>query len=241
MKPSVESRGTKLCMVTAYTENPKYTTNPDFGKMARFTAEINQRYCLQHGYGFRLYNEGFAEDRHPSWSKLLFVQDALRSYPWVMWIDTDALVTNFTIKAEKFIDNDYMLVMAKQAWGLPPWYLINFGVFLASNDPAFAKFVKAVWDDISREGREGWEQDGVRQVIQKQPFKSMTKIMCRRGFNSLIYHESFHLNQFSMETETWHRGDFIAHYGWRHPNILADMQAMWKDVCNAATKDGIYL
>ena len=222
MKPSVDLRGQKICMVMGYT-----VSNPKFAEMGKFVSEVNMAYCFKHGYGFRLYTSGFAEDRHPSWSKILFVQDTLKSYPWVMWVDADAIVTNSEVGLEQFLDDKYMLIVGKQNWTDQVWNSINFGVFLIRNDPDVDGFFKRVWDDITRPGRTGWEQDGVRRVMEDEPFKSKIKVVCRRGFNSLVPHKSLGLaDGFNHDTESWHKGDFIAHYGWRRDDTVEAMKVL---------------
>ena len=220
MKTEVDVPGEGVCMVMAYTSQ-----NPSFIEMARYSVGVNSEYCRKHRYGFRLYTSGFAMDRHPSWSKLLFVQDAIMDYPWVFWIDTDAIVTNPNIRLRRFIDDKYMLVVGKQNWFDPPWNSVNFGVFLMKNDPDVKTFCSRVWEDISRPGREGWEQDGVRMCIENEPFKSKVKTVCRREFNSVVAHYSLGITAgFNSETEAWHKGDFVAHYGWRRTDTLEAMK-----------------
>lgn len=208
-----------ICVVMAY------TGNPTFIEMGDFSSKVNGDYCRRHGYRFRVYRNYFDPTRHPSWSKIFFVRNTLNDYEWVFWIDADAIITNPDIKLEKFLDDHYMLIMAKQDWNKGLWNTINFGVFLARKDPLLTKFFDLVWGDIKRKGRVGWEQDGVRLYMNKEPYKSKAKVVCRREFNSLIPHESLKMgNKFNLETEAWHKGDFIAHYGCKRTDILAAMK-----------------
>lgn len=217
MNPKINIEGKKLCVVMAY------TGNVDFIKMGDYSSLVNMEYCRQHGYGFRLYTEGFADDRHPSWSKILFVQDTLESYPWVVWMDADAIVTNPSIMVEKYIDDRFMLIGGKQKYGGEN--AINFGVFLIRNDPDVKSFFKMVWDDVLHSERTAWEQDVVREVITTEPYKSKTNLVRRREFNSVVYHPAQGpVDEFDIEDEVWRNGDFIAHYGLRYPNILEAMK-----------------
>lgn len=222
MQPTFDFPGNDICIVMAHN-----MSNYNYVQMSKFAIEVNTNYCYRYGYGFRVYNEGFAIDRHPSWSKLLFVRDALETYQWVFWIDTDAIITNPTITLESFLDSNYMLILGKQNWDDPPWNSINFGVFFIQQDEYVDEFVERVWADIDRPGRVGWEQDGVCKVIKEHPFDQKVKIVPRRSFNSVVYHESLMLHkEFNHETEAWHKGDFVAHFGGKRPDMLQAMQEM---------------
>jgi glycosyltransferase involved in cell wall biosynthesis len=224
-KPSIELGGKKVCMVMAYTPQ-----NPKFDKMGRFASAVNMEYCRKHGYGFRLYTSGFAKDRHPSWSKILFIRDTLKTYPWVMWIDTDSVITNPNITLDRFLDDRFMLVVGKQDWNIPPWNSINFGVFFARSEPLTEEFLDKVWSNKIREGDIGWEQASVRGVMRIEPFKQRINVVCRREFNSIVPHESLMLpKEFNHDTESWHKGDFVAHYGGIRNDTTEAMSAMLAD------------
>lgn len=221
MVPSVELKGDKVCMVMANTAH-----NQRFVEMGQISFKVNLDYCRRHGYAFRGYTSGFAEDRHPSWSKLLFVREAVKEYPWVMWVDVDAVMTNHGASLDRFLDDRYMMIVGKQVWNMPPANNVNLGVFLARKDPFLERLFDETWADISRPGRVGWEQDGIRRMIEVEPFKSRVKLVCRRDFNSLVEHESLGLHsEFNRETEAWHKGDLVAHYGWRREDVVEAMKA----------------
>ena len=86
MKVNLElNNGSDICVVMGY--------NDDYQKLGDITSYANLAYCMRQKYDFRLYREGFDLSRHPSWSKLLFVRDALYNHKWVYWIDGDAVFT----------------------------------------------------------------------------------------------------------------------------------------------------
>lgn len=227
VEPSFVLDGKGVCLVMGYTlDNPKYAVAGAVSK------EINLEYCKSKGYAARIYTSGFATDRHPSWSKILFVRDSLKYHSWVFWIDADAVVTNPSVGLEQFVDDRYMLVVGKQNWKLPPWNSINFGVFLARSSPEMEGFFDKVWSDIGREGRVGWEQDGVRRFMCEEEYKPKVNVVCRRNFNSVVPHESLMLDgSFDHETEAWHKGDFVAHFGYRREDlaeVMMDFGKIWR-------------
>ena len=61
--------------------------------------------------------------------------------------------------------------------------------------------------------------------MEDEPFRNKIKVVCRREFNSLVPHESLRLDdRFNQETESWRKGDFIAHYGWRRDDTVEAMK-----------------
>jgi len=223
MKPVIDVNGKNVCMVMAYTGQ-----NAKFVEMGEFASRVNMGYCARHKYGFRLYTSGFAEDRHPSWSKLLFLRDTLKDYPWAFWVDADAIVTNPVERLERFLDDRYMMIAGKQEWGGSAWWnAVNCGVFFVRNDPDVGEFFDKVWADMSRDGRVGWEQDGVRECIKKEPWKSKVKVVCRRDFNSMVNHPSLNVpDWYPLWTEAWYKGDFIAHFGGKRTDVIEAMKAI---------------
>lgn len=227
MNPNVELKGEKVCMVTANTMH-----NKRFVEMGDLASKVNMDYCRRYGYGFRMYTSGFAEERHPSWSKILFVREVMKEYPWVMWIDADAIVTNPETRLERFLDDRYMVVVAKQNWNKDVWYDVNFGVFFAKGGVLLDEFFDRVWADFPHKEL-GWEQASVQKLIKDEPYKSMVKVVCRRDFNSVVVHESLGIpgaltdsyGLFDCNTEAWGKGDFVAHYGWRRDDVVEAMKA----------------
>lgn len=210
-KASVELLGREVCMVMAYTED-----NPRVAGMGSYAAMMNMEYCRRHGYGFRLYKEGFDKSRHPAWSKLLFVKETLKDYKWVMWMDADAVVTNPNVELGRFIDDKFMFVVCRQKYPLDG-NGANTGVFFIKSGKDADEFLDAVWSYWNRKGRDDsmWDQSGFRYVMDVTPLKSKIKVLSRRNFNSLVYHDSIggRKEDYNSEEELWRKGDFVAHFG----------------------------
>ena len=64
-------------------------------------------YATRNAYHFRLFHHMDAS-RPPSWSKILALKTLIKSreYDWIMWLDGDAVITNFGTRIESLIPKD---------------------------------------------------------------------------------------------------------------------------------------
>lgn len=82
------------------------------------SAPIKEAYCRKHGYDFIYYP---AEtplvplDRQENWARVQGIIYHLKSYDWILYLDTDILITNDEIKIESFIDNSFNLIVGPLA------------------------------------------------------------------------------------------------------------------------------
>lgn len=68
-------------------------------------AAVNKAmYATRNSYHFRLFHH-LDPNRPPAWSKILALKTVIRSreYDWIMWIDGDALFTNFGTRIESLL------------------------------------------------------------------------------------------------------------------------------------------
>ena len=77
--------------------------------------ENNRKYCEKWGYDFYYFDSSFDPSRHPAWSKILAVEKVMQENPqhkWIMWVDADTLIMNFSTPLEFFIDEKYNFIFA---------------------------------------------------------------------------------------------------------------------------------
>jgi hypothetical protein len=145
-------------------------STPDFADIAEPGNIFKKRYCNHYGYDFHYTTEHIAPERHPSWSKIPFVQRLLPDYDWVVWMDADAYISIPTIRLEWFIE---------QAKGKP--YIIgcigkgiNHGVWMLQNCEWSREFYVCVWnhpldhkggcDKYGRRLGAPWEEAAVKRI-----------------------------------------------------------------------------
>lgn len=145
-------------------------------------ALLNHRhYCEANGYDF--FGEAQIDRSRPvCWSKLPAIQRALQTHEWVLWADSDVLISDMTARLEDLCDRGYNLIsQCHEHW----WKLIglengterfplNTGVFLIRSSPWSIAFLEKsyaqtqfvthakIWDGIG-------EQEAMNAVIRANP------------------------------------------------------------------------
>lgn len=178
---------------------------------------VNMRcYCNRQGYDFIEQEGSIDKSRHPTWSKIKLVENVLdMGYDWVMWIDSDAVITNKNIKIEDIIstydinrdrDINYNkdIIIAKEE--CCDW-TINTGTFLVKNSQWSKDFLKK-WYGQVQYINVGWMDNSAFIWLHEYDMdvKNHTVLVKQRVLNSFVgapgrYGEGI-----------WQKGDFICHY-----------------------------
>lgn len=129
---------------------------PEIDDFAKYTEMNFRSYCNKHGYGFVMSNTNLDTSRPPHWSKIKLLQQFIDKYDWLVWIDSDATITNKDIKIESIIDSDYDIIISKEECCA---YVINTGVFIIKCSEwsknflnewySQEQFINAIWLDNS--------------------------------------------------------------------------------------------
>lgn len=219
----------------------------------------HKRYAKKHGYDYIFRNNLITvkyvnPKRHSKvfqnglyWQKIQAVKDALESgYEWVLWIDPDALFTDFDTRIEDLLSqyrkNDEEFLIAHEGF-----CFVNTGVFLVHQSAwahemlnhielLFPKYKNtllpeqlAVQDyvlgfvSIGADGTVFATEDKDRNY-HKLPIRK-TIILNQRAINS-FYHGNRWLPGASSVDAVWQPGDFIAHFAVRMSAKGAEMKAL---------------
>lgn len=223
-------------------------------KYLPLTQENHLKYAKTHGYDYifrnniisTLYVDEYAEKKVFQlglyWQKIAALQEAMdemrdgkRRYEWVLWLDADAIFTNFDTKLEDIIrehagdiaNPDIFFLASRE-----PYMLINAGVLLFHNDSASRLMLKSISDAFPWYFRQMLpEQQAIQDYIagflvrtSPNDFRITpnmqrhydpdltipgTKILTQRALNS------FYRGWWpwaSSDKEVWQPGDFIAHF-----------------------------
>lgn len=124
-----------------------FTSNVPYGSYAE---AINKKYCESKGYTYFCEKEDeiirtALEDRAPTWYKPKLVESILSKHDpeYVLFLDIDAIISDFNQNIEDFIDNEYSIIFA-QDFGHHS--VMNAGVFLLKNNQWSRGFLKLWWD-----------------------------------------------------------------------------------------------
>jgi len=124
-----------------------YTNNVEYGKLSE---EINRTYCNRHGYTYITetddqYIRTTIGDRAPTWFKPKFILDVFSKFDvdYVLFLDADAVVVDFSQKIEDFIDNEYDVVFTEDYGHHSK---MNGGVFLIKNTSWTKELMNRWWE-----------------------------------------------------------------------------------------------
>ena len=155
-----------------------------------------QKWCEHNNAPCFLYDEKHY-DHHPKWDKLTRIMNVLErnETDWVLWIDCDALFSNFNIpNKETLFDRDYDMITTKDYNG------INLGTFLVKKTSIQLiqnmYSMKNIVDSIG--GKK--DQQALKLIMQKQHVS--IKYVPQRYMNS------FYKNDYGVK---WQKGDWILH------------------------------
>lgn len=123
-----------------------WTKNLSYGE---FTYKINEKYCNDNGYIYHVemdtqkIKKGI-KDRAYTWYKPILIKDVLEEYnpDYILFLDADAIVCDYSYKIEEFIDEKYDIICTND-YGPSK---INAGVFIMKNNEWVKNFLTQWWD-----------------------------------------------------------------------------------------------
>ena len=120
-----------------------YTSNLTHGPYAE---AINKKYATENGYGYycEKSNESivnFLNGKAPTWYKSKLILDVFEKFnpDYVLFLDTDAIISDTSIKIEEFIIEDKFFIASEDVGSHS---LMNAGVFLVKNNSWAVNFMK---------------------------------------------------------------------------------------------------
>lgn len=195
---------TKIAMCQLWDKN--------YQELADITWTQNKKlYCEQWGYPYHIKTDGFTFV--PSYEKIKFMLDVMNEHPeydWLYWAGTDTLITNFYIKLENFIDNDYHVIMAKDINN------INADSFMLKNSKESKEYFEFIWSLAPKyNSHPWWEQQAMIENFDQ--WSHLFKIVPQKTFNSFLYKQLYWGIYKSSIDKTghdgqWEPGDFLLHF-----------------------------
>ena len=113
-----------------------------------YTEAINKKYCELSGYDYIIEKNDekiskLIEDRAYTWGKPKIILENLENYDYVLFMDIDAIVCNFSIRIEEFIDEQYEIIAAEDNSNHS---LMNAGILLIKNSEWSKNFMNEWWE-----------------------------------------------------------------------------------------------
>lgn len=169
-----------------------------------------QVYCDLHGYkGFNK-TDNFYGNMPIGFEKIFLMRDLMKENPdikWFWWTGSDAMITNFTIKIEDKIDEDYEMIIATDC------NEINNDSFLIKNSEWGIAYMEGIIDLMPHYSKHYFYEQ--QAMIETYPDnKDAIKIVPQRYLNSYkndLYPHQTKWDQLGTDG-TWQPGDWLIHW-----------------------------
>ena len=167
------------------------------------------KYAEKHGYLAVAKTDNFSTEQ-VHFDKFVHLLDVMKSnstIDWVWWLDNDAMITNFDIRIDDLVDNDYHVIMPTDIAAL------NTGSFIVRNSAqgrAWLEFLLSKKQEYKNDTK-WFEQQAVIDFYPK--FQEIFKIVPQQWLNSYDY------NMYGVvgvdllgQDGQWYPGDFVIHW-----------------------------
>ncbi len=178
---------------------PRRTKRPDWADLAEYTVATQRKYCAKWGYDYHLDVSDLWEqpcgtkrgDRPgaevPIYYKIKFIlfehflqpEKCGKEYDWVVWLDSDLLITNYEMPLESFMHGlsgsliGYIgdIVLTHDVNGLHATVIMlrrspyTLGFAWANKEAGMRYFLEDVWSD----------QLSMRMMLQTPPYSEMVR------------------------------------------------------------------
>jgi hypothetical protein len=178
-----------------------------------------------HRRGFAFHRERWYHSRmHPSFQKVEFVLSGLLKHEYVIWIDSDAIVTNFEVdpipecKPGINLSKDWGKQVDKNGGSIPDCIHFSAGIFVATREsvPVFQYLLEQKHWYFKIDLEQAALQEG---VLKHSWIRNLVHIHPRRFLNSVDAHlgeiidpeTGRLLHEDNPVVEPWEPGDFICH------------------------------
>jgi hypothetical protein len=203
-----------IAMITCHDEN--------YHELASVTVPVKEAYCQKWGYEFVcrtsdfLYNNtynGNPSDLLIGFEKLKMVLDVFEERPyldWIHWSGTDVLITNYNVRLENIVDDDYHIVVCFDGNGM------NVDSMLIKNSKVGRGLMRWILDNVETYRHHWWyEQQAMIDFYFQDPLgKDIIKALPQRVMNSYIYDlypewkTKPHIDHTGHDGD-WQEGDFM--------------------------------
>jgi hypothetical protein len=184
--------------------------NERHADLAKHTWYENKvKYALKHGYLASAKTDNFSPEQ-VHFDKFVHILDVMHKNPkvdWVWWLDNDAMITNFDVKAEDLVDNNYHIIMPTDIAAL------NTGSFLVRNSSQGRGWLEFLLTKKAeyKNDKKWFEQQAVIDFYPK--FQELFKLVPQQWLNSYDY-RMYNVSSIDLlgQDGQWAPGDFVIHW-----------------------------
>ncbi len=144
------------------------------------STENHRAYCAKWGHPYHLFGEDdFDRGRGLCWSKIKMLRKALRRSPWVLWIDCDAVFSNWDVPITRLCLEPFHLVCG--IWDYMGTPRPSSGVMMMQRGSWSQEFLDHVWSYRKSHNSGAWEEDAMWSFMRRSAKfrKGMLAVDCR--------------------------------------------------------------
>ena len=169
-------------------------------------------YATKYNYGVVIYNNIFNNNVSPCWNKIAAILENLSKYKYLIWIDADAIINNFDIKIESWIQQ-YPLAHLLICLDIQVQKeCVNSGVMIVKNTPWSFNLFNLVWNSNIPHGHN--DQNVILYQIIKDLYPDSSPSLKYSEYCLNFSHPNVQIlpeNAFNSNIQNYIRGDFIIH------------------------------
>lgn len=189
--------------------------NVAYEELAQLT-HVQNKVLYAKKYNYELYTKtsNFSTTYNINFEKVFIILEAFKSNPdleWCFWLDCDAVVTNFNVKIEDHVDNNYHFVISSDVNGL------NAGSFLVRNSPRGVAYLEEIGSNAYNYAHTLWqEQQYIVDTYEQH--KDIIKVVPQKNINSYnyeLYSNSYEKNEkwyLAYSDGNWEPGHYVLHW-----------------------------
>jgi len=173
-----------------------------------------KEYSEKWGYSFISKKINKIEGTHPSWQKLQILIDHinLNQYDYIVWLDSDIIITNYTFDIKTLFDDNYALTFPED-WCAPPGYNPRAKYFSACaiiincKTTVALDIIKTANADPYYKNSGCWDQSALMGVLgSNKEFNDKVHRVPRSILNAVDREADFREGMY-----VWQHGDFCVH------------------------------
>jgi hypothetical protein len=114
-------------------------------RLLRLSGPTFEQYARRHGYELRLLTQPLQTERPGQWNKILLLQELVKEYDLVLWVDADALFVDTGRDIAEELEDGRFLYLAEHRFD--NLRVPNTGVMLLRSCPALEELLAELWND----------------------------------------------------------------------------------------------
>ena len=201
-----------------------YFYTPNIYSYAKYSLLNLLSYAEKNNYTVIIYDKPLNDDVAMCWNKIATIIENLKNFKYLVWIDADAIIVNFDIKIESFIEKyqGYDLYLCEDI--VKQKECINSGVMIIKNTNWSYNFFNTVWK--SQIPHLHNDQNVIFYEIVKELYPNSKPDLKFSNYCGKILHPKVKIlpeNAFNTHILNYNKDDFIIHLMGAKESIRIDI------------------